>query len=109
MKSIRDEKMVHDKVAFWCGDEKIVLRVDKGGRQIIADLNAAKDIMGKVTEENLDETMQEAALAFAGAIFGKEQAAKLLQTYNNPASVVNVCNQYFAKYLRKKITKAQVK
>ena len=109
MLKIRDEKMVHDKVAFFCGDEKVILRVDKGGRQIIADLNAAKEIMENVTAENIDETMQDAALAFAGAIFGKEQAAKLLLMYNNPASVVNVCNQYFAKSLRKKIARAQVK
>ena len=108
MKTFRDERMVHDKVAFAAGNEKIVLRVDKPGRQIIAELNKAKDIMSQVTNENMEETMDEAARAFAGALFGAEQADKLMKLYNNPASVVNVCGQYFAKSLKKKITKAQI-
>ena len=108
MKTIRDERMVHDKVAFCAGDEKIVLRVDRPGRQIIAELNNAKDLMASVTTDNMEETIEQAARAFAAAIFGDEQAEKLMQLYNNPASVVGVCGQYFAKYLRKKITRAQI-
>ena len=109
MKTIRDEKTVHDKVCFRAGDRKIVLRVDKSGRGIIADLNKAKEIMSQVTDESMEEDMKAAAMAFASAIFGEEQAKQLFDLYGSPVSVVNVCGQYFGKYLKKKITAAQIK
>ena len=109
MKTIRDEKTVHDKVRFEAGDESIILRVDKSGRQIILELNRIKEAMNSVTEESKEEDMRKAAFAFASAIFGEEQANQLIKLYGNPVSVVNVCGQYFSKHLQKKITKAQVR
>lgn len=109
MKTIRDEKTVHDKVRFVAGDNKLVLRVDKSGRKIVSDLNKAKELMAQVTDESMEEDMKTAAMAFASAIFGDEQAKQLFDLYGNPVSVVNVCGQYFGVSLKKKITAAQIR
>ena len=107
-KVITDSKTVHDKVTFRAGDEKITLRVDKDGRQIVIDLQKVREQMSKITDENMEAEIAGCAQAYAAAMFGDEQAAKLMDFYNNPLSVVNVCGQYFKRYLDKKITKAQV-
>jgi hypothetical protein len=109
MHIIRDTKTVHDKVTFCAGDEKLTLRVDKDARLLVAELNGVHDKLQEVTEENLPEKIDACARAFAEAVFGTEQAEKMLALYHNPVSVINVLEQYFRKYLQKKITRAQVR
>ena len=109
MHTIRDEKTIHDKVAFKAGGEKVILRVDKSGRDIVTDLNKVLGMMQGIKDVNDEKGMQEAAMAYASAIFGEGQAIKLFELYGNPVSVVNVCGQYFTHYLQKKITRAQKK
>ena len=109
MKVITDSKTVHDKVAFRAGDRKITLRVDREGREIVMALQHAQEVMHQLTEESTEEEIAMCARVYAEAIFGAEQADQLMELYNNPVSVVNVCGQYFTRYLSKKITKSQVK
>ena len=106
-REITDSDYVHDRMTFRAGDERITLRVDRNGREIIAALNAAKEQMTRVGADSTEEEIREAAMAFAEALFGREQAEKLFELYGNAGSVVNVCGQYFTNYLSKKITRAQ--
>lgn len=109
MHKIRDTRTIHDKVTFYAGSEKVTLRVDKDGWQIVSDLNKVREKLSEVTEENMEEREGDCAFSFAQALFGDEQANKLMTLFGNPVSVINVCEQYFSKYLNKKITKAQVR
>ena len=109
MHRIKDMRTVHDKVTFYAGNEKVTLRVDKDGWKIITDLNAVREKLAEVTPENMTERVDDCAKAFAQAIFGEEQADRLVALFGNPVSVINVCEQYFRKYLNKKITKTQVR
>lgn len=107
MHTITDSKMVHDRVRFEAGGRTITLRVDRDARQLVLALNAVKDEFEAITPETMDTKMAEAARAYATAIFGEKQTDQLFDLYANPVSVVNVCGQYFSKYLSKLITKAQ--
>ena len=109
MHKIIDSRTVHDRVVFCAGDQKLKLRVDKDGRQIVADLTRVRDRLGEITEDNLQAQIGDCARGFAEAIFGPEQAGEIMALYNNPASVINVCEQYFRRYLGKKITRAQIR
>lgn len=109
MKTIRDDQTIHDKVAFAAGNEKVVLRVDKNGRAIVADLKNALTILQSIADTTDETQVQDAAMAYASAIFGEGQALKLFELYGTPVSVVNVCGQYFANHLQKKITRTQKK
>ena len=108
MKTISDSKTVHDKVCFRAGDRKLVLRIDRDGREIIIALQNARKVLQEITEDSGEEEMRRGAMAYAEAIFGREQAEQLMELYGNPVSVVNVCGQYFMRYLNKKITKSQL-
>ena len=76
-----------------------------------------KDTLGQVQQQmqtlNNDSTPEQnqaAAAYFAQAIFGPDQAERIMAFYHDDAGcVINICGQYFSSRLSKKITKAQKK
>lgn len=97
---------VRDTVYAEEGSEELRLSVDDDAmaitrriRQAMREVEAAKDEPEKV---------EGAAMAFAVAVFGEEQAARLLAFYHgNRLAVFEWTNRYFAGRLIKKITKVQ--
>lgn len=101
---------VHDRVRITEGDDKLDLRIDADPMRMVAGLSAAQKRLKAVNEETTDDEIRDAALYFAGVIFGTEQAAALLDFYHgDPACVINVCGRYFSMRLAKLIEKAQKK
>ena len=101
---------VRDRVKFREGAESIELRVDADPYRMVTGLNDAMDKMKAVDKDTDAETVKEAAMYFAGVIFGDEQAQRLLDFYaGQPDCVVGVCGQYLALRLTKLIEKAQKK
>lgn len=101
---------VRDRVKFREGAESIELRVDADPFRLVSGLNAAMEKMKAVKDETDAEAVKNAALYFAGVMFGDEQAQRLLDFYaGQPDCVVGVCGQYLALRLTKLIEKAQKK
>lgn len=101
---------VHDTVRIREGDESITLTVEADPMRMVAALSDAQKVLKSVAESTDVEAQRQAALTFAGAIFGDSQAAKLLDFYHDdPACVINVCGRYFGQRLSKKIAQAQKK
>lgn len=101
---------VHDTVRISEGEEHIELRVDGDAMRIMAGLNQAQKMLSGLNEQSGEDAVRDAALYFAGAIFGHNQAQALLCFYNgDPSCVVNVCGRYFSGRLAKLIEKAQKK
>lgn len=99
---------VHDTVTVREGDEKITLTVNGDAVRMVAGLNKAQARMKGVTEETPDDEVKAVAEYFAAVIFGKEQAAKLMEFYaEDPGCVITVCGRYFNERLAGIITKAQ--
>lgn len=101
---------VHDSIVIKEGAERLVLTVDGDSMRMVAGLNKAQQKMKSVNDDTPDEEVLECADYFASVIFGKEQAAKLMEFYNNdPGCVINVCGKYFRERLAGKIAKVQKK
>ena len=101
---------VHDRVRIVEGDERLELRVEGDAMRMVAGLNEAQKRLRGLTDASTGEEQRDAALYFAGVMFGDEQAKALLDFYhNNAGCVVNVCGQYFSNRLRGLIEKAQKK
>lgn len=101
---------VHDKVRISEGGESLMLVVDADPMRMVAGLGQAQKLMQALTGESTEKEQKDAALYFAGVIFGREQAEKLLEFYHGDSGcVVNVCGKYFAGRLGKLITRAQKK
>ena len=103
---------VHDNITITEGGDNLVLHVDSDPGRIIAGLSAAQRRLHALTEsETQDEKEQrEAALSFAGAIFGDAQAQQLLDFYHGDAAcVIGICGKYFNERLSRLVTKAQKK
>ena len=99
---------VHDRVRIVEGDERLELRVDADAMRMVAGLNEAQRHLRALTEDNTGEQQKEAALYFAGVIFGGEQAKALMDFYHDDAAcVINICGRYFSDRLAKLIEKAQ--
>lgn len=99
---------VHDRVRFTEGEEHLDLRVDADPMRMTAGLMEAQKRLKLIKEEMTDEEKAESARYFAGAIFGAEQAERLMDFYfNDAACVIKVCGQYFQNRLSKLIAKAQ--
>lgn len=99
---------VHDTVTVREGDESLTLRIDEDAMIL------ARRIMGAANDVNTSEKdgdkMQKAAMNFAIAMFGEEQANKLLDFYGgNEYAVLEICGAYFRDSLGKQITKQQKK
>lgn len=89
-------------------DGDLTLLVDCDAGRIVMNIAKAQEEIANLKGNNTDEARKEAVFSFASAIFGKEQAEKLIEYYHgDEATVLNVCGQFFSKCLRKKITDAQ--
>jgi hypothetical protein len=101
---------VHDKVRITESGEKITLAVDGDAARMVAGLTRAQAYMKTLNDESGEDEKKEAAMMFAGAIFGKDQAQKLIEFYGgDPLCTIDLCGRYFQERLSKKITKAQKK
>lgn len=101
---------VRDKICFREGGEKLELRVDADAMRIVVGLAQVQNMLKSITEESPEKDITDAARFFATVIFGETQAAQLMEFYlNDGGCVINVCGQYFKKYLLKKVTAAQKK
>lgn len=104
---------VRDKITVREGNETLELFVDSDSRSLIHRLQEANKEIEKINGESTDEQKKLAAVGFAEAMFGGEQAGKLMDFYHGDyASVITICSMYFEDKkngLAKKITKAQKK
>lgn len=101
---------VHDTITIKEGAERLTLTVNGDAMRMVAGLNKAQARMKSITEETPDEEVKDVAEYFAAVIFGKEQAAQLMEFYaNDPGCVISVCGQVFKERLAGKITNAQKK
>lgn len=101
---------VSDKAVFVNVDKRLVLYVRSDAAPLMVNLRKAQDKLSSVKPGSTDEERVEAARFFAEAIFGKDQAEKLMQFYEGePVAVISACGQYFSRQLGKKITEAQKK
>ena len=98
---------VSDKVTFRNVEKTITLYVRADAASIVVGLKSAQERLKALTEDTPEDERTAATLAFAGAIFGADQARQLLDFYGEPLTVLTVCGQYFKERLGKKITKAQ--
>jgi hypothetical protein len=75
---------------------------------MVTALNNARNMLSGITEDSTDGERREAALIFATAIFGREQANQLMAIYwDDPICVINICGKYFSERLSGLISKAQ--
>lgn len=98
---------VQDRVTFRNGDAKLVLEVKADASVMVTNLGKAQKRLAAVTEETDEEEQKSVAKFFASAMFGEEQAEKLMEFYKEPLTVITVCGKYFSERLGKVITKAQ--
>ena len=100
---------VSDKAVFRNVDKTLTLYVRSNAPSLVVNLKQAQDKLKELTDESDECQRMNAARFFAKAIFGEEQADKLVDFYNEPLAVVAVVGMYFDQQLKKKITKAQKK
>jgi hypothetical protein len=101
---------VHDTVTFREGDDKITLTVNGDAMRMVAGLNKAQAKMKALSDDTPDSEVIDIAEYFAAVLFGKEQAAQLMDFYaNDPGCVIYVCGQYFKERLAGKISAVQKK
>lgn len=99
---------VRDHIIVREGNDELPLTVDTDARSIITRLQKAQKALSEVNNDISTDSQYEAAYGLAEAIFGKDQANKLMAFYHDdPGCVVTVCGMYFEKRLAKKITAAQ--
>lgn len=99
---------IHDNIVIREGDEKLALTVNGDAMRMVAGLTKAQEKMKALTNETPDEEVKAVSEYFAGVIFGREQASKLMAFYSDdPGCVISVCGQYFKDRLAEKITQAQ--
>lgn len=104
---------VHDTIRIKENGETLSLTVNADPMRIVSGLNKAQKKLSDLVSngrEPEEQEIKEAAEYFATVIFGKEQAEKLTEFYNNDAAcVINVCGTYFRERLAMKISKLQKK
>ena len=104
---------VHDRITVREGNETIDLVVDNDANTLIYEIVQAQKALDGIKNESPEEERNIAVMKFAGAIFGPEQAQKLLDFYRgNYGCVITICSMYFTdgkNGLGKKITKVQKK
>ena len=101
---------VHDRVRITEGSDSLTLYVDADPMRRVAGLGKAQKMMQALNQDSTEEQERAAAEYFAQAIFGPDQAERIMAFYHDDAGcVINICGQYFSSRLSKKITKAQKK
>lgn len=99
---------IHDKLRIVEGSERLELRVDADPMRMVAGLNEAQRRLKALDGQSTPEQHREAAMYFAGVIFGHDQAEALVDFYHGDAvCVISVCGRYFSERLSKLIDKAQ--
>ena len=98
---------VSDKAVFRNVDKTLTLYVRSDATSLIVNLKQAQEKLKELTDESDECQRINAARFFAKAVFGEEQADKLVNFYGEPLAVVAVVGMYFDRQLKKKITKAQ--
>ena len=102
---------VRDKITIREGKETLTLYVDSDANMLIHGIRVANEKLEKLQKVDSEDDKKAAAMGMARAMFGIEQADKLLEFYHgNYGCVITICGMYFGdkKYgLGKKITKAQ--
>ena len=99
---------VSDKVRFRNVDKTIDLAVKADASMLVTRLMKANTRLSAFDEDTSEEEKRSAALMFAGAMFGEEQAGKLLTFYDSePLPMITACGLYFDTRLKKLIVKAQ--
>lgn len=110
-KKVLSLNRVRDKVTIREGKETITLYVDSDANVLIHGIRNANEKLEKLQKSESEDEKIAAAMAMARAMFGVEQADKLLDFYHgNYGCVITICGMYFGdkRYgLGKKITKAQ--
>lgn len=100
---------VHDTVRVTEGPDRLDLRVDGDAGRMIAGLTQAQKRLQAAMDQG-DDGQRDAAMYFAGVIFGADQAAALMEFYRGDAGcVIGICGRYFSARLSKLIEKAQKK
>lgn len=102
---------VHDRVEFENRrGKRLRLTVNDDAAQLVIALSQARKEMKDTSDQSDEETKRRGALAFANAMFGENQALRLLDFYeNNYDIVVAACGKYFNQRLAAKIAEAQKK
>ena len=104
---------VRDHITIREGNDTISLTVDNDANMLIRGVRTAQKTLQRLQEEDGEDLKETAAKQLSEAIFGKEQAVKLLDFYGgNYECVITICGMYFGDHkngLGKKITKAQKK
>ena len=100
---------VHDKITVSESGDELALHVNSDPGRIVAGLaNAQARLQALAAVETTEQEQRDAALAFAGAIFGTDQAKALLDFYHgDPGCVIGICGKYFNERLAKLVEKAQ--
>lgn len=104
---------VRDHITIREGNDTLQLTVDSDPNMLIRGVRMAQKTLQQLQEEDNEELKETAAKQLSEAIFGKEQAARLLDFYGGSYEcVITICGIYFGDQkngLGKKITKAQKK
>ena len=101
---------VYDRVRIKEGNETLDLFVDADPNRIVAGMDQAQRMLKNINNDSPEEEQKNAALYFAGVLFGAEQANELFEYYHGDSGcVVTVCAKYFTERLGKIITQAQKK
>lgn len=96
---------IRDKIRVRENGNILDLKVNEEAGRLVYGLNK---VQAKLAESKDQTAAQETAEYFAGVIFGDEQAAMLMDFYDNdPYSVIEVCGKYFSERLGAMITRAQ--
>lgn len=100
---------VADKVTFRNVDKTLELYVRSNATTLVVNLKQAQEKLKGLSDESEECEKVNSARFFAKAIFGEEQADKLVDFYNDPLAVISAVGMYFDQQLKKKIVKAQKK
>ena len=100
---------VTDKVTFRNVDRALPLTVREDSKQIVHKLKQVPGVFAKSANSSETERL-EGARFFAAALFGEEQAQKVVDLFDgDAAAIITVCSDYFNNRLVKIITKVQKK
>ena len=97
---------VSDKAVFRNVDKTLTLYVRADASALVLNLKKAQDYVSSLIYESADAEKRNGARMMAAAMFGNEQADKLMAFYDDPVTVLTACGIYFVS-LAPKITKAQ--
>lgn len=100
---------VRDKIDFAEGGERLTLFVDDDAPRLVIGITAAQKQIAELPSEPTEDDLKSAATAFARAMFGPEQAQKIVSFYHeNYIAVLSICGKYFTERLSKKIAEKQM-